>query len=242
MPSLITYWPLESIDLTFPWWPELRMEDCCLARTLQLSTRPPAELHQLETQPLPEHHAVTVDWISLKGNNLAKSVLTPPCPPARLGQPVPLVPCQGYNWHRRQQVPLNVSQATISPKVGFWLIEPEDWRPSHWQILSTGAMFEQRALHLAPGDSFYVVEQSREVPRSYADQMQNTWTLPVHRKMSPSWSISLSVSATPFHGFHLNSISLERIPIGWSLPIHSIKCYFLCSVRISEKWNRLQPW
>lgn len=81
---------------------------------------PPADLEPIELEtlsvgapPLPEHHAVTLDWISLKGNHLPKSVLTPPYPPAKLGQPVPLVPCQGYNWHRRQQVPLSTGQGTI---------------------------------------------------------------------------------------------------------------------------------
>ena len=109
-----------SNQWAFPRWQEKIMEGHSLARTLPPPCwsgtdwiRNSEIIWRLDC--FPEHHAETLDWISLKGNHHPKSVLTPSCPPppAKSGQTAPLVPCQGYNWHRRQPAPFNGGQGTI---------------------------------------------------------------------------------------------------------------------------------
>lgn len=113
-------------------------------------THSPAALEQVELET-PSVGGSATSWAPHCDTRLdrpqrkssPKSVLTPSCPPAQLGQPVLLVCCQGYNWHRRQQVTRNMGQGADSSEVGFWLIV-QDMQPSHWQVLSAAAILRDR--------------------------------------------------------------------------------------------------
>lgn len=160
-PLLITYWLRWSIGSTFRQWPEKRMGGYILARTLT----PPADLEQIELETLSVGGSTT-SWAPCCDTGLdlpqrksfPKVCINTILPPCQVRPTCSTCPLPGLQLAKTAVGTFKHGPGHNSPKVGFWLIEPEDMRPSHWQILSAGAMLGKRAFHLAPGDSFCAEE------------------------------------------------------------------------------------
>lgn len=125
------------------------------------NTDPPADLEQIELET-PSVGGSTTSWAPCCDTGLdlpqrkssPKVCINTILPSCQVRPTCSTCPLPGLQLAQTAAGTFKCGPGHNSPKVGFWLIEPEDMRPSHWQILSAGAMMRGRALHLAPGDSF----------------------------------------------------------------------------------------
>lgn len=176
--------------LTLRQWPESGVEGYGLARTLTTRWAGTDWIRNSISWvalTLPEHHAVILDWITLKGNHLPKSVLTPFCFLAKSGQRVPLVLGRGYCCHRWRQVSLKWRLWCSTPKVAFWLIAPEDkQQPSQRLILTAGAI-----LRYSKEPSIFLETPLEICLRKKTNKTPHFWTLLLYRKQGSSSVLNL---------------------------------------------------
>lgn len=201
------------------------MEGCSLAWT-PTPPAPAADLERteletrknhLEAPPLPEHHTVTLDWISLKGNHLPKSVLHHLALLPSKGQTVPLVPCQSHDWHRRSACTSQRRPGHGSSKGGLLINWSRGYAAEPLTDTKCGCHVEGKELSILPPVTHSpprnrVGAPSELHPRRATVRWPDGLTTRGHCQRAGrcvSRVIDFS-SAAPRRGFNLTSISLKN--------------------------------